>query len=88
MDGVKNKRCRPRSTQNWREGRKGQVKSIFGVWSTSVRDVGHYPDTYRSRSSGMQDTIAGNTNAGKVMRKNTPREHSMPNENAVQDTFA
>jgi hypothetical protein len=36
----------------------------------------------------MQDTIAGNTNAGNVMRKKTPREHNMPNENAVHDTFA
>jgi hypothetical protein len=36
----------------------------------------------------MQDTIAGNKNAGNVMRKKTPSEHSMPNENAAQDTFA
>jgi len=36
----------------------------------------------------MQDTIAGNTNAGNVMRKKTPREHNMPNENAAHDTLA
>ena len=36
----------------------------------------------------MQDTIAGNKNAGNVMRKKTPREHKMPNENAAQDTLA
>jgi len=43
---------------------------------------------YRLSSSGMQDTTAGNKNAGNVMRKNTPSEHSMPNENAAQDTVA
>lgn len=36
----------------------------------------------------MQDTMAGNKNAGKVMRKNTPREHIIPNEKAAHDTFA
>ena len=36
----------------------------------------------------MQDTTAGNKNAGKVMRKKTPRELSIPNENADHDTVA
>lgn len=36
----------------------------------------------------MQDTTAGNKNAGNVMRKKTPSEPRMPNENAAQDTFA
>ena len=36
----------------------------------------------------MQDTTAGNKNAGNVMRKKTPREHKMPNENAAHDTIA
>ena len=59
----------------------------------SFRGLGEKLDTkdkdlYRLRRSGMQDTIAGNKNAGNVIRKNTPREHNIPNENAAHDTIA
>jgi len=33
----------------------------------------------------MQDNIAGNKNAGNVIRKKKPREHKTPSENADQD---
>jgi len=36
----------------------------------------------------MQDTTAGNKNAGNVMRKNTPKDPNTPNANADHDTIA
>jgi hypothetical protein len=36
----------------------------------------------------MQNASAGNKNAGKVMRKNTPSEERMPNAKAAQENTA
>lgn len=35
----------------------------------------------------MQDIAAGSKNAGKVMRKKTPREANMPSADAANDTL-